>query len=92
MLPKKLPLDMMQTKWASEIDPMLSNPMNSVSIIKAVLINGATVINHKLGKMQQGWFLVDVDGPATINRSKPFNDKTLTLTSTAAVNVLIGVF
>lgn len=40
----------------------------------------------------QGWFLVDIQGPATIYSSAPFNNLTLTLTSNTAVTVSIGVF
>lgn len=93
LLPLNLSLDLMQTKWKSIIDVMLKNNLNSVSILQGVaLVNGATTINHLLGRVQQGWFLVDIDGAATIYRSQPFNDKTLILTSDAAVTVNIGVF
>lgn len=72
---------------------MLLNPLNSVTILKNVpLNNGITIINHLLGRMQQGWFLVDVDGAATVYRSSAFNNTVLTLTSNAAVNCSIGVF
>lgn len=56
------------------------------------MINGVTTINHKLGQVQQGWFIIDINGAATVYRSQPFNDKTLVLTSNAAVTVNIGVF
>lgn len=83
----------MQTQWASELNPFLANPLNGVSILEGVsLINGVTVINHLLGQKQQGWFLLDINGAATIYRSAPFNSTTLTLTSSAAVTVNIGVF
>lgn len=92
-LPLKLPIDQMQTRWKSILDPVIASPMNQVSILSNVsLINGVTVINHLLGQMQQGWFLVDLNGAAAIYRSAPFNDKTLTLTSNDAVTVSIGVF
>jgi hypothetical protein len=92
-LPIKLPLDLMQQRWKSLLDPILGNPVNGVSILPNVkLNNGVTVINHKLGQVQQGWFLTDIQGAATIYRSAAFNDLTLTLTSNAAVTVNIGVF
>lgn len=92
-LPFGLSLSNMQTRWKSIIDPLLTNRLNSASILSDVeLAIGTNVINHRLGRMQQGWFLVDVDGAATIYRSANFNDKTLTLTSSAAVTVSIGVF
>ena len=83
----------MEARWKSILDPLISNVLNDVSVLtNVVLINGATVINHKLGKMQQGWFIVDQNAAASIYRSAPFNTTTLTLTSNAAVTVSIGVF
>lgn len=93
LLPLKLTLDLMQTRWASILNPFLSNPLNDVQILENVaLANGATKINHLLSRKQQGWFIVDQNATASIYRSQPFNDKTLTLTSSAAVTVNIGVF
>jgi hypothetical protein len=92
-LPRGLALPMMQTLWASQLDPVLANPANAMSILKNVaLINGVTVINHGLGQTQQGWILTDIQGSAMIYRSAPFNSLTLTLTSSAAVTCSIGVF
>ena len=93
-LPLNLPLSTMQTRWKSDLDPLLANPLNGISILDVILINGSNVINHKLGRTMQGWFPVDVQGPATIYRptTSPFNSLTLTLISSAAVAVSIGVF
>ncbi len=92
-LPLNLSSSQMQTKWKSILDPLLANPINGMSILKDVkLINGVTVINHLLQKQQQGWVILDINGAATIFRSQPFNDLTLTLTSNADVIVNLGVF
>lgn len=92
-LPQKLPLDLMQTRWASLINPFLGNQLNQVQILEKVdLVSGVNTINHGLGRLQQGWFLLDIDAAAVIYRSQPFNDKTLVLTSDATVTVNIGVF
>jgi len=92
-LPLGFPLPQMQTLWKSLLDPVLDNPLNDISILKNVqLNNGVTVINHRLGRNQQGWFLTDIQGAATVYRSAAFNSLTLTLTSNAAVTVNIGVF
>ena len=92
-LPLKLPLDLMQTKWASILNPLIKSPLNNVFILENVVLNnGVTTINHLLGRTQQGWFLTDINGAATIYRSQPFNSLTLTLTSNAAVTISIGVF
>ncbi len=92
-LSNKLPFELLQTQWASQLNPLLANQLNNVSILEGIaLINGVTVINHLLQKTQQGWFIVDQNAAATIYRSAPFNKTTLTLTSNAAVTVNIGVF
>lgn len=92
-LPINLTADLQQTRWKSILDPILSNPLNDISILKDVqLINGTTTINHLLGRMMQGWMILDINGAASIYRSQPMNEITLTLTSSAAVTVNIGVF
>ena len=92
-LPRGLPLDQMQTRWASVLNPVLANPLNDVLILpNQVLTSGINVINHRLGQMLQGWFLTDIQGAATIYRSAPLSSTTLTLTSSAAVTCNIGVF
>lgn len=75
------------------MDPVLANPMTNMSILTGVkLINGETQIAHKLGEMQQGWVILDVNGAAAIYRSHAFNNAYLYLTSNAAVVVNLGVF
>lgn len=87
------PIMLLQSSWKVQLDPVLTNPMNDVSILTNVsLRNGVTVVNHLLGHMMNGWFITDINGAATIYRSAGLNDKTLTLTSNAAVTVNIGVF
>jgi hypothetical protein len=84
-----------KTKWKSEIDPILANPTNSISILKNVkLVTGTNVINHNLGQVMQGWFITDQMVPSSIVRSQTaaFNDKTLTLIVTVAATVNIAVF
>lgn len=79
------------TRWKSLLDPVIA--ASQPTILEGIhLTNGVTVINHKLAQIQQGWIITDITGAATIYRSAPFNDKTLTLTSNAAVTVNIEVF
>lgn len=93
MLPQKLPIGLMQTQWAAQINPILSNELLQGHLISGqALIDGATTFNHKLGRKMIGWFLTDVNGAATIYRSQPLNAQTLTLTSDAAVTANIWVF
>lgn len=85
-------LQLWQTKWAAELNPLLGNPIVQGNIVESDLILGVTVVNHKLGRKPVGWIIVDQDGGASVYRSAPFNDLTLALTSNAAVTVRILVF
>lgn len=86
-------LMLLQTKWKSELDPLIQDPQASGNFLQNIsLINGATTINHLLGRQMQGWYLTDVSGAATIYRNLPMNALTLTLTSNAAVTVNLFVF
>lgn len=72
----------MQTQWATQLDPVISNQIVNGLLIKNVkLINGITVVNHLLGRQMQGWYIVDINANVGVHRSQPMNDKTLTLTS-----------
>jgi hypothetical protein len=88
-----LSLSLLQSSWSSDLNPLIANPVNSVNVLKNISLKiGSNVINHKLGRNMQGWFITDIDGVATIYRSAPMNDLTLTLTSSAAVTIQLGVF
>lgn len=92
-LPLKLPQDQLQTRWKAEIDPVLANPLNSVTILENVTLKvGVNTINHLLQRKPQGWFFTDIQAPATVFRSSPYNSLTLILTSSAQTTVNIGVF
>ena len=86
-------LSLLQTKWKSILDPVISNPMTNMTLLKnIVLTTGTNVINHHLGQMQQGWVIIDIQAAATIYRNAPFNSLTLSLSSSANVTVSLGVF
>lgn len=86
-------MQLLQTKWASELNPLLAKPLSNNSLLLGVkLINGVTVVDHLLGRQMQGWIISDIDSAATIFRSQPFNSKTLTLTSNAACTINLVVF
>lgn len=79
--------------WATTLNTLLANPINSAHILENIVLkSGANTINHGLGHEMNGWFLTDIQGAATIYRSSPLNDLNLTLTSNAPVTVSIGVF
>lgn len=88
-----LPFSQMQTTWKTQLDPLTQLALTQGLLLKnQALKNGVTVINHLLSRMQQGWFITDINGAAQIYRSAALNDSTLTLTSNAAVTINLWVF
>lgn len=93
MLSPKLPWELANPKWASELNPIISNPMTNMNILTNVrLSTGTNLINHGLGRVQQGWVVTDIQGSAVVYRNANFNSTTLSLSSSAGVTVSIGVF
>ncbi len=93
----KLPLSMdwnkAQTRWASIINPVIALPPSQGTLLQNIsLASGSNVINHMLGKIQQGWIVTDLNSNVTLYRSAPFNDKTLTLTSSGAAIISLWVY
>lgn len=85
--------NMMQTRWASELNPLLALPTSSPSILKNVSIQpGDNIINHLLGRSPIGWLIIDKTANINMYRSQPFNDLTLTLNSTGAATVNLLIF
>lgn len=86
-------LQLLQTRWASQINPVLSNKLVQGQLLENItLVTGANTINHLLSRQQVGWMLVDQDAAASVYRSQPLNNKTLTLTTDADVVVKLWVF
>jgi len=87
---------LMQTKWAAILNPVISNELNQCSILKSVNLSiGNNIINHLLGKKLSGWFIVRQRALAEIFDTQDLNptpNLTLTLTSNAIVTVDIAVF
>lgn len=96
MLPQKQALPLMQTTWAQQLDPVISNEIvNGQLLQNQPLINGVTVVNHKLGRKLVGWFIVGINGAASVYDSQATNQTpqlTLVLNSNAAVSVNLWVF
>lgn len=94
MLSTKLPWELAQTKWSSELNPLLALPILKGNQISDLNLTAAVprVINHLLSRMPQGWFLVDNTAQAVIWRSAPFTLTTLTLTSSANTTISIWVY
>lgn len=96
MLPQKLPLDLMQVTWATQLDPVINSPLARPVMLKNVVLKaGTNVINHKLGKKLQGWFTTRVRAASTLydqQDTNPMPDLTLTLVASADVTVDLVVY
>ena len=89
----KWSLALMQVQWGAMLNPLLANNLNNVNFLEGInLVSGVNVINHFLGREQQGWFLTDINAAITYYRSAPFNKLTLTLTCSGSAIANIGVF
>jgi hypothetical protein len=52
-------LMLLQTKWATLLNPLLSNPLSKGRVIRSVsLSTGDNTINHGLGRAPQGWLVI----------------------------------
>lgn len=85
---------LLQTKWRDQLNPVLSNTLIQGHQLSGVQISSAhiNVVNHKLGRLQQGWFIVDTPGPHNISRIQPLNQNTLALISSSDVTIALWVY
>lgn len=92
-LPLRLPWKLAEDRWASDINPVINFPPNNGILLKNIaIVTGVNVINHLLQRNQQGWIVNDIDAPVTLYRSQPFNNLTLTLTSSGSANISLWVW
>lgn len=94
-LPLKLDLPETQTRWASILNPIIANPiLSGIALNEIRLQSGQNVINHKLQRKMQGWFITDMAAAATVYKPDvfPFNNLTLTLTASVPVTVNLWVY
>lgn len=93
-LPQQLTLAQLMPKWASIINPFISNPVNNALILKNIsLITGSNVVNHKLGRDLQGWSVIRYHNSyAQIYDTQDFNQiPNLTLNLNSSANVLVDL-
>lgn len=89
-------LSLLQTSWASKLNPILANPVSNGLLLKNVsLVNGTNAVNHKLGRKLQGWIVTRKRANAELHDEQDSNQNpslTLTLVSDADVIVDLYVF
>lgn len=91
-LPLRLNWDRAQDRWATLLNPVISNEINQGTLLTDInLKSGSNVINHKLGRQPLGWIIVDQTASAEIYRTA-WSNLTLTLNSSATASVALWVF
>lgn len=95
-LSQKLTWELANPKWAATLNPVLSNPVVSGSTLSGlVLVTGANVINHFLGRKLQGYAVVMNSAAVTYYDSQLTNPKpelTLILNASGPATVSIYVY
>ena len=85
--------ELLQEGWKKTLDPIIQEPpLSGVFIQNQVLKSGVNVINTLLGRVQQGWIITDINAAVSVYRSQPFNDLTLTLTSSGPATISLWVY
>ncbi len=89
-------LIMMQNRWATILNPIVSAPVAQGYVLQGISLQiGTNSINHLLGRKLQGWMLTRKRADAAIYDTQDSNaipNLTLQLVSDAAVMVDIYVF
>lgn len=85
---------LIQNKWASELNPVLSNFLMDGNLLKSIsLVNGSNAVSHKLGRKLIGWFLTRQRAAANVHDNQDANQTpNLTLTLVSDANVIVDVF
>ena len=95
-LATKLPWPLANPKWASEINPILANPVVNGSILSGIkVISGKNVINHKLGQTLQGYLVILNSANVTFYDGQESNQTpnlTLVLYASGSATISLYVF
>lgn len=95
-LPRQLALPLMQSTWASMLEPIISQPvLDNVYLEDVKLVTGKNVINHKLGRKLVGWIPTRIKAAATFYDDQDNNQApalTLVLYASADCTIDLVVF
>jgi len=93
-LSTKLPWDLANPKWAASLNPLLANTLIQGSQIDGIILTAgvAKAINHNLGQLPNGWFVVDNVANSNIWRTQAFTTTVLTLQASANTTISIWVY
>jgi hypothetical protein len=87
-------LEKLQSVWSTILNPFIANPALNGNILQNItLTTGANVINHKLGRKLQGWYIVRQRAASSIYDTQDSNQNPqLTLTLSASANVVVDIY
>lgn len=84
---------LLQTAWASQINPVLANPLvNGIFQKNVVLTPGINVINHKLGRALQGYVITGMHNIFSQIFDTTSNTPNLTLNLNSSVATSIDLY
>lgn len=67
-------LMLLQTRWSSMINPLLALPLLKGNTVREVALGTTPVaIDHRLGRVPQGWLIIDSNANEVVYRTAPFN-------------------
>lgn len=78
--------------WMKEfLDQFMANQFIRGELLEATITTSGLAINHGMGETPSGWYLVDKTADARVWRTA-WDNKTITLQSSATVSVKVWVF
>lgn len=93
MISQSKDLTLMQTKWASQINPLLTNPLLTGTLIKDIsLTSGDNQINHLQGQPLNGYIIVGMSGAYADIYEKPSPNPNLFLILNASGATTISLY
>lgn len=90
------PFQLLQLKWSSILNPLIAQPLSQALILPHLIImTGSNIINHRLGRVLQGYLVILNQENATFYDDQENNqmpDLTLNLISSADTIISLMVF
>ncbi len=84
---------LLQTAWASQLNPLLANPVLQGVLQKNVVLNpGLNVINHKLGRNLQGYLITGMHNLYSQIFDTTSTTPNLTLNLNSSVSTSIDIY
>lgn len=83
----------MQTYWSGQLNPVLKNTIvNGIQLSNIILAAGDNVINTKLQRKYQGYFLTGMRTAFSQVFEVPTGDTSLTLTLNSSVPTVVDIW